>query len=112
MLGFVELCRERHAARRGKSLSQRTGGNLDAGQFLGIGVSLKPAAELAQRRKLRVREVAAARERGVQHRRGVSLAKDETVASGPVGRGRPVVQFVEVQRGNDVGGGEGAARVP
>jgi len=63
-----------------ESLSQRTGGDLDARALQAVRVALEDRAELAQGAQVVAAEVARLGQCRVQHGGGVSLGEDEAVA--------------------------------
>ena len=103
--------REAHAQREGEAVAERTGGGLEHGEEAHVRVALVDGAELAQGVQLVFGAVARFGQRGVEHRRGMALGKDEAVAVGPLGVGRIVPHGIEIERSDDIGGGERAARM-
>ena len=101
---------ERRSDAEGEPLSQRAARHLDPGR-LHVSVALEAAVQLAEAAELLLREIARLGERGVEHGTRVRLAQDEPVPVRPRGLRRPVPHDAEVERGEDLHGGERSARV-
>ena len=65
-------------------------------------MALQPGIQLAQRSELFLREKAFFRKRDIQHGRGMSLRKNDAVASFPFGVRGVYISFFKVQRGQDL----------
>ena len=107
----VQPKRKRQTVGEREPLPERTGGHLHAGDLVRVRVPLQRRAQLAQRGERVAREIARLRERRVQNRRGVALRQYEPVAVRPAGPLRIVSHHAEVQRADDLDGGQGASRV-
>ena len=102
---------QRLAQREGEPHAQRAGGHLHARRGAGHGVPLEAAAQLAERRQLLHRQVAALGQDSVEGGGGVPLAQDEAIAVRPGGVGGVVAEDAPVERRQDVRTRERAARV-
>lgn len=85
--------------------------HLHAGRYPYHVVPLQAAAQLAEGQQFIGGEVAGLGQHSVHRRRGVPLAHDEAVAVRPGGVVGVVPEDAEVEGGEDVSAGEGAARV-
>ena len=91
-----------HAAGDGKTLTKRTGGNLDAGQKIHIGVTLKARSEFTKRGQFFLGEVARLGKRSVQRRSRMTLGEDEAIAILVLGIRRVVLHRVEIKHRQNV----------
>jgi hypothetical protein len=107
----VHLRRERHPGALREPFAERSGRRFEPRQADALGVALEARPELAQRQQLLDREVAGVRHRAVADRRDVPAREQQPVAVGPVRVLRVVPHQMEVQRGEDVGHVERAARM-
>ena len=110
-LGVALAQGQRHAAADRHPMPERPGGDLDA-RCLAVRVPLQPAVHLAEAQQLGGREEPAMGERRVQGGAGVPLGEQQPVAVRPFGALGIDAQVVEVERGQDLGAREGAARWP
>ena len=74
-----DLCGESHARCGGNAETERTGGHINAGGVLHIGVTLKEAVDLTESGEVFLREVAFFRESRIESGSGVTLGENEAV---------------------------------
>jgi hypothetical protein len=75
-------------------------------------VPLETAPQLSPGREFRHRKEAPLRQRHIENRACMSLAENEPVPLVPAGPARVDVELVEIQRGHDLGRGQGAPGMP
>ena len=100
-----------HSGGAGDPLTQGAGGHVHSGHGVHVGVSLKVAVDVPQGGQVVHREEAPVCQGGVEPRGGVALGQDEPVPVLPLGIFRVHIQFLEIEVGKQVGGGQTSARV-
>ena len=107
----IQLPCQRHTGGAGQTLSQRAGGNINAGAFVHGGVSLQHGALLAQRVQLGLGEEADACQAGILDGADMTLGEHHAVAIRPARVPGVEVHVLEIAGGNKICGGKRAARM-
>ena len=107
----VHLARHGHTDRAGKALTERAGGDINAGAAVHRGVALEHRALLAQGVELRLREKANACKAGILDGAHMTLGEHHAVAVRPAGILRVDVHVLEVAGSDKVRRRKRAARM-
>ena len=105
----AELGGHGHAHGGAEPLTQGTGGHIHPGHILHIRMPGEMGLDGAEELQFFCREEAPQRQHGIKGRGAVPLGQDETVTPGPSGLCGVHVHLVEIERGEDIRAGEGAA---
>ena len=106
---LLQLGTQRHTNGDGATLTQRTGGCVNTGNLLAVGMTLQDAVELAEVFKLRRVDEAALSQNGIVAGSTMALAQHKTVTVGVLGVLGVNAHVVEKETGHQFGDGQGAA---